>query len=232
MPTWSNRLPPEGNHMGFQLRRTPTAATLGGIITCDIFLVCDTHFWHGRTVPCEREVNDEGKTLDDSNCPACREKQGYRTHVYVSAFDPKRREHFLFECSTNAAKAFAEYHEAASTLRGCAFHASRAKQTPNGKVSIVCCTANMANVQLPQPPDLAKALCVIWRIPLTGLSHQLVDERLVPDLAVTKSKHSRSHVNPEPLRNMRSQPDNEPDPPTMAEILAGNGEQLKTMLTP
>ena len=54
MPTWSTELPSVQKHMGYDLRRTPPAAPLHAICTCTDLLVCDTHFWGGRTLPCER----------------------------------------------------------------------------------------------------------------------------------------------------------------------------------
>jgi hypothetical protein len=175
-------------------------------------LVCDTHFWHGRTTPCERLLNETGKTLDDSTCPACRDKQAWRTHVYLSAFDAKSHEHFIFECTANAAKAFAEYHAAARTLRGCVFHATRPKQGPNSKVVIVTNTVNLAKTPLPQQPDVARALAVIWRLPQTALP-------------VVEQPHSPPEIHPNPtrLKMLRDQLDNAADPPTIGQIIGTNG---------
>jgi hypothetical protein len=208
MPAWRTELPPEGKHTGFDLRRTPTSSSLVAVVTCDDILVCDTHFYHGRTTPCERSVNENGQTIDDSKCPACREKAGYRTHAYVSAFDFKRREHFLFECTANAAKPFAEYRAAATTLRGCSFCASRPKATPNGKVGIVTNAVNLAKVMLPEPPDLVKALCIIWRIPLPAIETGFEDGKFTDDAQAPRGKHKRAKVNTPPLNEMRQQPDN------------------------
>lgn len=227
MPTWRNQLPPEGKNHGFTLKRTPTAAAIGGVITCDNFLVADTHWWHGRTTPCERIANAEGKTIDDTPCHPCREKIGYRTHVYLSAFDPKRSEHFIYECTCHAAKPFAEYLDEIGSLRGCAFQASRPKQTPNGQVHVLTHTANMKGLQLPQPPDLIAALCVIWRLPLTALSSAPIAAPAALNKDGYRRKRTTLTTKPGPLAEMRTQPDNEPDPPTVGEILSGNGHLEK-----
>ena len=209
MPRFRNSLPAQGKNHGFDLRRTPVKEAIEAIITCDDFLVCDTHYWHGRTVPCEREVNDDGRTIDDSACAACREKQAFRTHVYVSAFHQRLREHFIFECTANAAKPLEEYRDANATLRGCHLYANRPKGTPNGKVSIITNSVNLAKVpQLPQPPDLMRALCIIWRVPLTGMSHQLVYDNDTATVA-----------DPSKFATMRNQPNNAADPPTVADVL-------------
>jgi len=213
MPTWRNQLPPEGKNHGFDLCRTPASGTLMGIITCEDLIVCDTHFWHGRTLPCERLTNDEGKTIDDTPCQACREKAAWRTHVYVSAFDMKKREHFLFECTTLAAKPLAEYREATGTLRGCILNASRPKGQKNAKVAIVTNTANLGRCQIPPPPDIPAALAVIWRLPRAAIAEE-----------PQRNKTTKLRTQNDRLRLMRDQEDNASDPPSMAEILAGNGQ--------
>ncbi len=186
--------------MGFDLRRTPQASALHAIVTCDDLLVCDTHFWHGRTQPCERP-----------DCPACNESTPYRTHVYLSCFDAKRVEHFLFECTAHAAKPLDEYRAANQTMRGCIIYAQRPKATRNSKVLIQTATANLAKVNLPDPPDLILALSVIWRLPATAVN-------------VTRKPYAapEATIAHPALSRQRNQPDNMPDPPTVGEILSGN----------
>jgi hypothetical protein len=216
MPTFSTALPPVSKHHGYDLRRTPSSSSLQAICTANQLLVCDTHYWRGRTLPCERITNDQGHTIDDSACPACLAKQPFRSHVYVSAFDGKTHEHFIFECTCFAAKPLAEYIQGAGTLRGCVFHASRPKGTPNGKVVIVTNTANLSRITLPNAPDVATALSVIWRLPRTAVN---VDE--------PKHAPSRVKLDRPSLAKMRNQPDNVEDPPTIGEILSFNGNGHK-----
>jgi len=199
--------------MGYDLRRTPQSASLQAIITSPELLVCDTHFWGGRTIPCERHHQELDGTLTAGNCAACNEAVPYRTHVYVSAFDVKTREHFIFECTAHAAKPLEEYRYGNSTLRGCIMHASRPKGLKNAKVVIQTNTANLSKVRLPDPPNVILALTTIWRLPLTGLA--IEDHRHQTPTARTKK---------EPINRMREQPDNQPDPPTIGEILSGNGQ--------
>jgi len=213
MPTWRTELPPEGNNRGYDLLRTPTATPLIAIVTSDDLLVCDTHYWHGRTTPCERLCNPEGRTIDDSHCPACLEKAAWRSHVYVAAFDAKKRIHFIFECTVHAAKLFKEYHDAAGTLRGCIFNATRPKATPNGKVSIITHAADLSKTFLPAAPNVADALAVIWRLPRTAIEEH-----------PAKYSPTELRINAKRLRQMRTQPDNAPDPPSIGEVIAGNGQ--------
>lgn len=213
MPTWRTQLPPQEAHRGFDLRRTPQSASLQAVITSETLLVCDTHYWHGRTTPCERQLNEQGKTIDDSMCPACVDKAGYRTHCYVSAYDARASEHFIFECTTHAAKPLQDYFDATGTLRGCVLHASRPKGTPNGKVCIQTNTANLAKINLPAAPDLPRALAVIWRIPLA------------PATIDSSRPDTETHrIDRVAAARIRRQPDNMPDPPTIAQVLGGNGQ--------
>jgi len=216
MPTWSTELPKAEKHMGYDLRRTPQFGRLHAIVTCDDLLVCDTHFWGGRTTPCERHQQAPDGSLTAGNCPACNEAMPYRTHVYVSAFDTKTREHFVFECTAHAAKPLEDYRLANGTLRGCIINATRPKGLKNSKVVIETNTANLARVQLPLPPDLVLALSTIWRLPTTGLRERREKHRN-PEVTTRK----------EALDRMREQPNNQSDPPTVGEILKGNGEQPK-----
>jgi len=216
MPTWSTALPTHGKHMGFGLRRTPQSASLQAIITSPELCVCDTHFCGGRTIPCERQHQEIDGSLSAGNCFACNEAIPFRTHVYVSALDTKTREHFIFECTAHAAKALEEYRVANGTLRGCVMHSSRPKGGVNSKVVIQTNSANQLKNPLPDPPSVILALTTIWRLPLTGL-------------AIEDKRHENPTVRTKkgPLNRMREQPDNQPDPPTIGEILGGNGHAKK-----
>jgi len=207
MPVFRNSIPQGSGDHGFDLRRTPANGALQGIVTCEDVLVCDTHFFRGRTTPCERTFNDEGKTIDDSACVPCREKIGFRTHVYVSVFDVKKREHFIFECTATAAKSLGEYKQSNGTLRGCILYASRPKGTKNSKVFIETNTANLQKLPIPKPPDIQKALCVIWRIPLNAL-----------EPVAEHKKNGRVKTNNSRISVMRDQLDNVPDPPSIADL--------------
>jgi hypothetical protein len=201
MPTWKETLPTGPATRGYKLRRTPADAALRAIITSDRFLICDTHFWHGRTLPCERHQSPEGKTLDDSNCAPCLAKQSWRTHCYVAAYDPKHCEQFLFECTDCAALPLEEYFKANGTLRGCLINCFRDKQSKNGKVTILTSAANLQQFPIPKPPDVIAALCVIWRIPRVGVNRQL-----------TGPAGEQPILNQDALRDMHKQPDNAEDP--------------------
>jgi hypothetical protein len=207
VPNFRTVLPAPSAHQGYDIRRTPATATLAAIVTSENFLCCDTHYYAGRTTPCERITNERGQTTDDSMCPACTRKQPWRTHVYVSCFNPKTHEHFLFECTANAAKTFAEHVQIYKTLRGFAFAASRPKGGVNAKVVIQAIPVNLANITLPKPPDIPRALAVIWRLPSTAIDTQpeTIDGLHDHEGYAFAADHVRT--DPQPLAEMRNQLD-------------------------
>lgn len=161
MPSWSNDLPPSPEQHGFTLRRTPPDSPLRAIVTCADLNVCPTHFWGGRTMPCE-----------SPECDACKAMSPKRSHVYVSAFNVTNREHFIFECTATAAEPFREWKRTTDTLRGCLFQASRPKRRRNAQVEILTKPCDLTKISLPSPPDVAAAMAVIWRLPQTACSSQ------------------------------------------------------------
>ena len=191
MPTFRNDLPDRQRPRRWELKRTPTTGLLSGIITAHDLTVCDTHWWGGQTIPCERLQGDRGQTIDDTRCPACVAKAGFRTHCYVPVFDPKTRTHFIFEMTENPAAILNQYAASAGSLRGCMISARRTKPRPNAPVAITCKTADALQYQLPEPPDVAAAMAVIWQIPGTALDRSTATPAgvvLKPDPTVM-SKH-------------------------------------------
>jgi hypothetical protein len=164
MPAWSNELPSQTEQPGFNLRRTPPDGPIRAIVTCDDLNVCLTHFWGGRTMPCE-----------SPDCDACRAMSPKRAHVYLSAWDPQSREHFIFECTANAAEPFRDWKRSANTLRGCLFQASRPKRRRNAQVEILTKPCDLTKISLPSPPDVARAMAVIWRLPQTACASSPID---------------------------------------------------------
>jgi hypothetical protein len=234
MPTFSTTLPPEGPNRGYQLIRTPETGQISGIVTSENFIVCDTHYWHGRTTPCERVVAPDGSLADDAACQACGAKQPWRTHVYLSAFSRKTSTHFIFECTAAAAKPFAEYRDKTGSLRGCGFFASRVKPTKNSKVLILTKTADISQTPIPNAPNIIAALAVIWRLPGAAAFTQA---DYAPGLE-TEDQHQRREptvrIDPELMHAMRTPEDNaggEPHlPPRIRHVLdnlPSNGRQKK-----
>jgi hypothetical protein len=159
MPTWNNQVPEQPTHTGFQLLRTPPDKPLKGIVTCADLIGCYTHYWGGRTVPCERP-----------DCEACRNQTPARWHCYVTLFNPATHDHFLFEATAKAAQPLIEWRDTYGTLLGCFVTAFRPKRRRNARVELVCKPADLTKIKLPQAPDIIKAMSVIWQLPAAALS--------------------------------------------------------------
>jgi len=198
MPNWSTEPPPSQKHMAFTLIRTPADRPLTAIATCEELIGCETHFWGGRTVPCEKP-----------NCRACNESVPFRWHAYLTAYDPKTRDHFIFECTAHAAMAFTDYRSAHGTLRGCYFQAVRPKRGKNSKVEIATKPADIQKINLPEPPDLIKAMSVIWQLPAGGLPTS-------PGL----DGHKQIRADARTLKQVTEQTPDVDEPPSIGSILS------------
>ena len=154
MPTFSNKLPSQTENRGYDLRRTPPDQPLRGIITCDDVIGCYTHWWGGRTVPCE-----------DATCEACKANTPSRWHCYLSVLEAKTHDHFIFECTGKAANPLIEYKDAKGTLRDAYMIAVRPKRRRNARVEIIVKPFDTSGLIIPSPPDLIRAMAVIWQLP-------------------------------------------------------------------
>lgn len=158
MPHWTHSPPADPRGQGLPLLRTPAARSLKAIVTSETLVGCDTHFWGGHTMPCERP-----------DCEACNHGVAFRWHGYLSAYNPDDQLHFLFEMTAQAASTFAEYLQEHSTLRCCAFEAWRWRHARNGRLIIKCQHSAHPSHALPRAPDLKTVLAIIWRLPLPNV---------------------------------------------------------------
>jgi hypothetical protein len=153
-PTWSQQIPQDPRGRAFPLKRTPTSGSLIGAVTSECLIGCDTHFYGGRTMPCERP-----------ECEACDNGMPFRWHGYVSALESKTHLHFIFEFTAQAADAFDVYRLAHGTLRGCRFEARRLHARPNGRVILLCSPLDQQAIKLPAAPEVVKCMEIIWNLP-------------------------------------------------------------------
>lgn len=162
MPHFSTDLPIDREAYGLPIKRTPTHGRMIAIVTSHDFVGCDTHFWGGHTVPCERP-----------DCKACAAGMPFRWHSYLAALDQHNHLHMIFEATLQASLPFVEYRNAHHDLRGCAFEACRLNAKTNGRVIIRTKTAPIEHIRLPAPPDLIACLSIIWDLPREGVNvHQ------------------------------------------------------------
>lgn len=171
MPQFSCEPPQDPRGQSLELKRCPPGAPLLGMITCDDVIGCPTHFWGGRTVPCE-----------EHECEPCLAGIGWLWHGYVSAYQPALKLHYLFEMTARCVEPLTEYRRVHPSLRGCQFLAQRPNGRPNGRVYLKTKSIDLTTITLPPSPDLRKVLAMIWNLPLPNIS----DTTPIKDLPAIK----------------------------------------------
>ncbi len=177
---WSTTPPPAPAQRPLTIVRVPAARPLSAIITVERAIYLETHFWHGRTVPCL-----------GLECEACLEGAPKRPHAYVGIYTQGDRVQQLLELTAAGAEPLQQYFTTFTSLRGCWMVARRAKQTANSRIEMVCKPADLSKVHLPPEPDLLAALTIIWRLPAGSFS-QISDEPGTTRLAADIEKIRRS----------------------------------------
>lgn len=170
MPKYSNTPPNDPRGYALPIVRTPAGRKFQAIITSEDLIGCNTHFWGGKTVPCEAP-----------DCEACKNGMPYRWHAYCSAVLHPQGLHVIYEVTALAAEALVTFRHSNGTLRGCAIEAYRWKGSANGRVIIKCERTSRTLDSLPKPPDLIHCLSIIWQLPdkdLTPVHHSPFGQQL------------------------------------------------------
>lgn len=159
MYEFTNSPPPDPRGNSLNLLRTPTGRPITGIVTSDDLVGTATHFYHGRTMPC-----------DKGNCEPCHKGLPWAWHGYISLFARKSHTQCLFEMTAKAVDPLKTYRLAHGTLRGCMLHARRVNSAPNARVVIETSVADLQSITLPEAPNILEALSIIWRIELPAIT--------------------------------------------------------------
>ena len=148
---------PPADSLGHNLRlvRTPIHGLLKLAATSHDLLGCPTHWWKGRTMPCQK-----------AGCPACDSGAPWRWHAWLAGLLAGSKEHVIFEMTAQATDPLIAFRKANASLRGCILTAQRSKPKTNGRVLLTCAPGDLSKIHLPAPPNLIAALCQIWNIPL------------------------------------------------------------------
>lgn len=159
---WDNSHDTQRRSNKWQLRRTPQGGKLKGLILTDQPLGVWTHYYGGRTVPCESEA-----------CPACIDGQNPRKHWYVAQWDPTRDDRWILELTDRGADELILQVSKGARLRGRHLTTYRTNSRANGPVEAVLGEDHSSRYQLPPAPDIRQALLIIWGIetpdnPITG----------------------------------------------------------------
>lgn len=177
MPKWSNEIPESPRGPALPIRRTPAGKPMEAIVTSFDLIGCFTHFYKGQTVPCEGE-----------DCPAHLEGIPFRWHAYMTAVDYHNNLHFIFECTAISAEFFTAFRSQYMSLRGCHFKATRWNNRPNGRILVRTKMADLAERTLPDPPDLQKAMAILWSLPIDDVSTPTFDPQTQMPVITTKKK--------------------------------------------
>jgi hypothetical protein len=202
MPLWSNTPPDAATKPGLPLVRVPRGARTIYLVTSEDLLGCYTHFWGGRTLPC-----------DEPNCKACLEDVPARWHAYVAVLQAGTMKHCILETTAGPSLALVDYRNTYKTLRGCRIDASRQGANANARIHFHCTPLDLAKLHLPPPPDLHRVLATIWRLKL-------------PDASLTTPRPPRRTT--DTLSDVADQIV-QPDPTTMTDIfntLVPNGRNV------
>ena len=158
MLSLSDRPPVQTSGPALQITRTPQGRPFTGLILSNNLTGTNTHFYKGRTCPCELP-----------NCAACADGLPWRWHGYVACMDITTGRHCLYELTAAAAEPLVTYHDLTGTLRGVLFESTRIGKRPNGRVTIRCKPSDPLKHHLPPEPNVPLALCQLWNLPFTAL---------------------------------------------------------------
>ena len=163
-PTAASKLP------ACELRRCPPGGLKPQIILSDWITGNELHWFNGRSFP--HLKND---------CPACAAKRAKVWKGYLAALDPAKRTVYLLEITPNCVDAATAYKQSYGSLRGSALTLNRSATKANGRVTASFVPANLAGLDLPQPPDVRGTLERMWQTDHRKADSKPEDPRIVLD---------------------------------------------------
>jgi len=161
MLEFTNAPPKDPRGESLPIVRTPANRALNAIIISPDLLGTRTHFYHGRTLPC-----------DSQNCPACIDGFPWRWHAYLGIWSSSTHRTALLEMTARAVEPIIQYRESHKTLIGCEISCRRATTSPNSRVIVTTRPADLQGIKLPPPPDVMSALSILWNLPQSSLQIQ------------------------------------------------------------
>lgn len=151
MPEFTNQPPARPRTHSMRLIRTQPGKPIAGYLTCTDMVGCETHFWGGRTVPCEGDA-----------CAACLQGIASRWHGYLSIWDPGAHGQLLVEVTEEAARQIQAYAKSNGSLRGAIIQLHRANYRRNSRLVADLKAADLSKVNLPPAPNIIAILETIW----------------------------------------------------------------------
>lgn len=150
---WDNRPDSPRRRNKLQLIRTPRGGKLQGIFLSTEAVGVWTHYYGGRTQPCQQE-----------ECEICAHQVTRRHHVYAAIWSPETQKSVLLEMTENAGEELLNRAEQKQSIRGLKFKTHRVNMKPNAPVTLVVMEDASALYQLPPEPDVVEALLIIWHL--------------------------------------------------------------------
>jgi hypothetical protein len=151
MPTWNDKPPKEPIERQYRLIRVPASKPLALVILAEKLTGCPTHYWHGRTAPCERP-----------ECEACEQGNSPRWHAYVPCIIAQTGERCILELTGQAAQQLSPTIDEYQTLRGIKIVVERKSKRPNGRIAITTIPGRVAESSIPAEPDVITTMTHIW----------------------------------------------------------------------
>jgi hypothetical protein len=158
VPTYTNTPPANPRGVALPVKRVQPGKTTVTVATSDDLIGTKTHFFGGRTIPCETPV-----------CKACLEGIPWRWHAYLGCYDPPTGDQWILELTAAATARLLEYRSAYGTLRGAKLKAHRANWAKNSRLVIEATPADLARITLPPAPNLKRCLAILWNLPEPAL---------------------------------------------------------------
>jgi hypothetical protein len=168
--TWSNAPPRGTQEMAWPMLRIPAAGAKGLIILSNDMLGTNTHYYGGRTTPC-----------DGQNCRACEDNSQKRWHGYLAVWMPKAAKKGILEITEAAGDAVAKAAEKRVSLRALSLAAQRVPTKANGKLVLQLTDSEWSPEGLPPAPDLRRILRRMWGLPAdeeVAQMHQSIRDRI------------------------------------------------------
>jgi len=153
VPTTIFRHRPSTDQMPQQLPllRVPPKGLSGLVILSHDIVGCDTHYWRGRTRPCEAP-----------NCDACQANQRPRWRGYLAVMSQRTEKIGVIELTPAAVAPVDRAFRQARTLRGCQIALARKNEKPNGQLFAQISVPNETKEHLPKAPNLKTYLAKLW----------------------------------------------------------------------
>lgn len=150
-PRWLDEPTQPTNLPHLPLVRVKPGAGLFGALTSSKLIGVPTHYMSRRTLPC---VTD--------GCPGCEAKLACRPEWYAGFKIRNPGNHVIVALTPACAWQIKDRFHNLTTLRGVGLTLTRAGKAGNSRLLVECHELELAQLKLPDEPDLIKHLLHIW----------------------------------------------------------------------